>query len=158
MANTRNMRDHKLELFCLYVEHGKTPPPDLQKFVAEGVREFLADGKPWPLWEVKKPTRLSKWRTRKLAIQAAMLKEIGITNHRIAEILNLIDKNGKDYGKTIRDYAKDGQAVIAIGFESEFECRYAAEGLIESLTQGEHKLVSDFLARFDLDSEEPNYE
>lgn len=155
---TKNEIDHYLELFCRFVEAGKTPPEKLQKFIAEGIREFLADGKPWQIGPGGAPSRLSKWPKRKLAIQAAVLKEIKVKNHRIAAILNLTDTSGKDYGKKIRDYAGDGKAVIENPFSGEVECKWAADALMDSLTQSEQKSLSEFLARFDQDDHEPNYD
>jgi hypothetical protein len=93
----RNELEHKLELFCLCVENDKQPPAELQRFIAAGVREFLADGKPWQLGKGGRPPKAATGAGRRQALQVAVLLDVGCTKQRAAAVMGLIPPDGKSY-------------------------------------------------------------
>lgn len=51
--------DQVLRIFCAMVQSGITPPPVVMRFIADGVHEYLKDGKPWQVKDKrKKPAHL----------------------------------------------------------------------------------------------------
>jgi len=90
--------EYRLRMFLVFVEQGKTPPQHLLDFIAEGVREHLRGGKPWP----KRPgTRhaLQRHENREFAFRAHALKNVAEMN--FAQIETLL---GTDFSEsTIRN-------------------------------------------------------
>ncbi len=101
--------EHNLLYFAMLVEEGRTPPPSLLRFMAEGARAMLKNGKPWPTKNGNKSRMQNK---RALVVRAFALHAAEFTKQRSAEILGLLKENGGDYEKTLGRYVKEGQFII----------------------------------------------
>jgi hypothetical protein len=78
--------EHYLQLFVMYVEAGRTPPPFLLEFMAEGARQRLANGTPWATKQGRKNAYQYVER-RKRAVLIHALDSIGTNRARIAGIV-----------------------------------------------------------------------
>ena len=59
--HNQNLKDHYLELFVKLVDAGQTPPPEILRFVADGIRRYQKAGEPWPV-SVGAPDKSTCWR------------------------------------------------------------------------------------------------
>ena len=78
--------EHHLELFVMYVEAGRTPPPYLLEFMAEGARQRLANGTPWATKQGRK-NAYQYGERRKRAVLIHALDTIGMNRARISDIV-----------------------------------------------------------------------
>ena len=151
----RNERDHWLESFCLYVEHGRQPPDKLMQFIAGGVREFLDHGRPWQLGKGGRPKRPERGSTRRQVLQAFALSEIGCTPYRVAELMGWLTIGGEDYADKVRNHIKDGQGIKATAGGLEY--RWAIESLLTVVKPAERDQLAALLQSIEHDDPEPVY-
>lgn len=57
----QKLKDHYLELFVKFVDAGQTPPTEILRFVADGIRRYQKAGEPWPV-SVGAPDKSACWR------------------------------------------------------------------------------------------------
>ena len=112
----RNEIEHRLDWFLRCVDEGRKPPDDLLQFIAAGVREHLAGGKPWPVSKGGRPARLSKGAARRRALQAYALRAAGIDTARAADLLGKVTGDSPP-ARTIQRWAKDGESIAAAPHE-----------------------------------------
>lgn len=108
-AYSKGEIEHNLLYFAMLVEEDRTPPPWLLRFMADGARAMLKNGKPWPTKSGRK-RRLQNGRDA--AIKAFALHAAGLTKQRSAEILGLAKEDGSDYEKSLGRYVKEGKLII----------------------------------------------
>ena len=149
-------RDFYLQIFLKHTETGKTPPPELMEFVAEGVREFLRGGKPWQI-QGGRPGWGSKSNQHYLSVQCYALESVGIERTRAAFIVNIAN----NCAKTHRRYIKHGKSCVEVASAGHWSYVFAIEILLKnnSLTRVERAALSQKLTELksDEDLQEPKY-
>lgn len=125
MSNEKELsapeRDMYLELFIRFVESGETPPRYLLEFMAEGARQKLANGTPWPTQSGRPSVYQSVDRRYRAALVYA-LDKCGIDRARIAYLIqdNISDDTFRDdrrLGTAIAEGEQDNGAEYAMHLE-----------------------------------------
>lgn len=153
--------EQNLKLFVLHVERGKTPPPKLMAFMAEGAQEFLKGGKPWQVKTGRK-SHGSDWAEHSLSVKAYVLDLIGTTRARISLLLGISEKDQR----TLRRYIKHGKECCNLKNTGRYSMQFAIDDLLIELElkPQEKKALQDILDKFKkeddeyLNEPEPNYD